>query len=357
MPSFALIGPPGSGKSTVFELVAGMAASRQALKQNFTADRAMVPVPDQRFDKLCALFKPKKNAPVSVEILDIPGIDAQTDVKLRTVAMTEVKKADGIAIVLNLFLPGSHETALAALREVWDELVFADYAVAQKGIENVENAARSKQNSDAEKRLNFLQSLIPHLEGGAGLRTVTFDEESEKLVRQYGLLTRKPILVIANLGEESLAEGTKAPGVEALHAFCEERTWPLFPLSAKVEYEIGQLDPEDRKELLASYQLDEPGLHRFVRAAYAALDLITFFTVGEDEVRGWTVKRATPARRAAGAIHSDLERGFIRAEVIDQGLLLELGSMAEAKKRGVLRLEGKDYPVQDGDIFHVRFSV
>jgi GTP-binding protein YchF len=357
MPSFALIGPPGSGKSTVFELVAGIAASRQALKQNFTADRAMVPVPDQRFEKLCALFNPKKRAPVSVEILDIPGVDAKTDVKLRTVAMTEVKKADGIAIVLNLFLPGAQETALAALREVWDELVFADYAVAQKGIENVENAARSKQNSDAEKRLNFLQSLIPHLEGGAGLRTVAFDEESEKLVRQYGLLTRKPILVIANLGEDALAEGTKAPGVEALHAFCEERTWPLFPLSAKVEFEIGQLDPEDRKELLASYQLDEPGLHRFVRAAYAALDLITFFTVGEDEVRGWTVRRSTPARRAAGAIHSDLERGFIRAEVIDQGLLLELGSMAEAKKRGVLRLEGKDYPVQDGDIFHVRFSV
>lgn len=357
MPSFALIGPPGSGKSTVFELLAGIAASRQALKQNFTADRAMVPVPDRRFEKLCVMFNPKKRTPVSIEILDIPGVDAQTDAKLRTVALTEVKKADGIAVVLDLFQPGAHETALAAIREVWDELVFADYAVAQKGIENVEGAARSKHNPDAERRHTFLLSLVPHLEGGAGLRTVPFDEEAEKLVRQYGLLTRKPILVIANLGEDSLAQGSQAPGVAELRAFCDERKWPLFPLSAKVEHEIAQLEPDDRMELLSAYHLEEPGLHRFVRAAYAALDLVTFFTVGEDEVRGWTVKRATPARRAAGAIHSDLERGFIRAEVIDQKLLLELGSMAEAKKRGVLRLEGKDYPVQDGDIFHVRFSV
>ena len=357
MPSFALIGPPGSGKSTVFELLAGIAASRQALKQGFNADRAMVPVPDRRFEKLCALFNPKKRTPVSLEILDIPGVDAQTDAKLRTVAMTEVKKADGIAVVLNLFLPGTPEPATAALREVWDELVFSDYAVAQKGIENVEGAARSKHNPDAERRHTFLLSLIPHLEGGTGLRTVHFDEESEKLIRQYGLLTRKPVLVIANLAEESLGLGARATGVDELHAFCDERKWPLFPLSAKVEQEIGQLEAEDRKELLRAYHLEEPGLHRFVRAAYAALDLITFFTVGEDEVRGWTVRRATPARRAAGAIHSDLERGFIRAEVIDQRLLLDLGSLTEAKKRGVLRLEGKDYPVQDGDIFHVRFSV
>ena len=214
MPSFALIGPPGSGKSTVFELVAGIAASRTALKQNFSADRAMVPVPDRRFEKLSSLFNPKKRTPVSLEILDIPGVDAQTDAKLRTVAMTEVKKADGIAVVLNLFLPGAHESALAALREVWDELVFADYAVTEKGIENVEGAARSKHNVDAERRHTFLLSLIPHLEGGTGLRNVAVrrgDGEARPPVRptdpQADPRDREPGRGIPRAGREGAGRG------------------------------------------------------------------------------------------------------------------------------------------------------
>ncbi len=356
MPSIALIGPPGSGKSTVFELLGGM-ASRQPLKTSFNADRAMVSVPDPRFDKLCAMFQPKKRTPVSIETFDVPGLDTKTDGKLKTAAFTEVRKADGLAIVLDLYQPAAAEESAAALRSFWEELVFADYAIVQKGIEGVEMAARSKHNADAERRHTFLLSLVSPLESGAGLKGVVLDEESEKLARQYGLLTRRPILTIANLAEEGLAQGSRAAGVADLRAICEEHHWPLFILSARVEHEIAELDPQDRGDLLSAYHLEEPGLHRFVRAAYAACDLITFFTVGEDEVRGWTVRRGTPARKAAGTIHSDLERGFIRGEVISCSVLIECGSMAEAKKRGLLRLEGKDYPVQDGDILHVRFSV
>lgn len=357
MPSFALIGPPGGGKSTVFELLAGVPASRKALAQNYTPDRAMVEVHDPRFDRLNSLYSPKKRSPVMIEIMDIPGFDSKTDAKLRTVAYTEIRKADGMAVVLDLFTPGAEEAAAATLRDFWSELVFADYAIAQKGVESVEMAAKSKHNPDAERRHTFLLGLIPHLEAGSGLRGLRLDEEGEKLVRQYGLVTRKPITVIANLSEGELSKGSYAPGLSDLRAVCDAQHWPLFVLSAKVEQEISELDPADRIEILKSYHLDEPGLHRFVRAAYAALDLITFFTVGEDEVHGWTIRRGTPARRAAGAIHSDLERGFIRAEVIAGPLLLECGSLPEAKKRGLVRLEGKDYPVQDGEIFHVRFSV
>jgi GTP-binding protein YchF len=329
----------------------------------------MVPVPDPRLEKLIALYNPKKRTPAAVEILDIPGFDESTDEKSRTAAYGEIRKADGVAIVLDLFTHGEvpvagigehadhAEQSVGVLRVAWDEMVFADYAVVERGIDNVEMAAKSKQNPDAEKRLAFLQRLVPALESGSGLRGPEMDEESEKLVRQYGLMTRKPILVVANVAEDDLARGEEAIGVPALRAYCDERGWPLFVLSAKVESEIAQLDAGDRGELLGVYGLEEPGLHRFVRAAYAALDLITFFTVGEDEVRGWTIPRGTAARRAAGAIHSDLERGFIRAEVIGCGVLLECGSLPEAKKRGVLRIEGKEYVVQDGDIFHVRFSV
>jgi ribosome-binding ATPase YchF (GTP1/OBG family) len=356
MPSLALIGPPGSGKSTVFELLGGI-PSRGPLKANFTADRAMVPVHDPRFDKLRAMFNPKKATPVQVEVLDVPGFDLKTDPKLQTAAMSEVRKADGLAIVLDLFRPGAAEGALASLRTAWEEIVFSDYAVVTKGIESVEMAARSKHNADAERRHTFLLSLVAPLEAGTGLRGMSLGPDAEKLVRQYGLLTRRPILALANLAEEDLANPSRNPAVGELRAFCEERQWPLFLLSAKVESEIAMLDPDDRKELLAAYHLEEPGLHRFLRHAYAALSLITFFTVGEDEVRGWTIRRDSPARQAAGVIHSDLERGFIRGEVIHWSLLAECGSLPEAKKRGILRLEGKDYPVQDGEILHVRFSV
>jgi len=357
MPSFALVGPPGSGKSTVFELLAGMPASRQVLRTNFTADRTMVPVPDPRLERLVEMYKPKKRTPASFEIMDIPGFDETADEKLRTAAYVEIRKADGIAIVLDLFTPGEAEKEAAVLRLAWDEMIFADYAVVERGIDNVEMAARSKQNPDAERRRAFLQKLVPTLEAGDGLRGLPLDEDAEKLVRQYGLMTRKPVLVVANVAEDDLAAGERAAGIPALHEYCDPRGWPLFVLSAKVESEIGELEPADRAEVLASYDLTEPGLHRFVRAAYSALDLITFFTVGEDEVRGWTIPRGTPAKRAAGAIHSDLERGFIRAEVIDWEKLLDCGSLGEAKKRGLLRIEGKEHVVQDGDIFHVRFSV
>jgi ribosome-binding ATPase len=356
MPSLALIGPPGSGKSTVFELLGGT-PSRGPLKQNFTADRAMVPVHDPRFDRLCAMFNPKKVTPVQVEILDLPGFDQKTDPKLQTAAMNEIRKADGLAVVLDLFRPDAAEGALTELRTVWEEIVFADYAIVQKGIENVEMAARSKHNADAERRHTFLLSLVGPLESGEGLRNVPLSPDAEKLIRQYGLLTRRPILAIANLAEQDLAQHMRSAAANDLRAFCDEKHWPFFLLSAKVESEIAMLDPPDRRELLAAYHLEEPGLHRFLRHAYAALELISFFTVGEDEVRGWTVRRDSPARAAAGVIHSDLERGFIRGEVIQWSLLVECGSLAEAKKRGTLRLEGKDYPVQDGEILHVRFSV
>ncbi|MDM7913669.1 MAG: DUF933 domain-containing protein, partial [Candidatus Eisenbacteria bacterium] len=314
-------------------------------------------VPDRRFQELVELFRPRKQTPVTIEVLDVPGFDRLTDPKLRTAAFGEVRKADGLAVVLDLFHDSSSEHAVGSLREVWDELVFADYAVVEKGIEGVEMAAKSKQNPDAQRRYTFLRMLQPHLENGAGIRGLPLDEEAERLVRQYGLLTGKPVLVVANLAESDLAEGERSAAARALRSFCGERGWPLFVLSAAVEHEIAQLPADDRTELLAAYHLDEPVLHRFLRAAYAGLDLVTFFTVGEDEVRGWTVRRDTPARRAAGVIHSDLERGFIRGEVIHCSTLLETGSLNEAKKKGVLRLEGKDYPVQDGDILHVRFSV
>ena len=356
MPSIALIGPPQSGKSTVFELLGG-SAGRSPLAVGFKADRAVVPVPDPRFASLSALYRPRKRTPVAIEILDVPGFDARTDAKLRTAAFGEIRKADGLAIVLDLFQAGSAEAAAAALRDAWAELVFADYATASRGVESVEMAARSKHNPDAERRHTFLLRLLPPLEEGRGLAGLLLAEEDRKLLGQYGMITRKPVLVIANLSDEDLAEAAAHPGIASVRACCEEHGWPVFVLSARVEHEIAQLDPRDRPGLLAAYHLDEPGLHRFVRHAYAALDLITFFTVGEDEVRGWTVPRGTPARRAAGTIHSDLERGFIRAEAIDAALLLECGSLAEAKKRGILRLEGRDHPVRDGEILHVRFSV
>ncbi len=357
LPSFALIGPPGSGKSTVFELLAGIPASRQVLRASFTPDRAMISVPDPRFERLVEMYRPKKRTPASFVIVDIPGFDEATDEKSRTAAYGEIRKADGIAIVLDLFHPGAAEHAAGVCRLAWDEMVFADYAVVEHGIDNVEMAAKSKHNPDAERRHAFLMRLVPALEGGEGLRTLALEEDGEKLIRQYGLMTRKPILVVANVAEEDLARDAEAPGIPDLRAYCDANGWPLFILSAKVESEIAQLEPGDRGELLASFHLEEPGLHRFVRAAYAALDLITFFTVGEDEVRGWTIPRGTAAKRASGAIHSDLERGFIRAEVIAWDTLLDCGSLVEAKKRGLLRVEGKEYIVQDGEIFHVRFSV
>lgn len=356
MPAIALVGPPRTGKSTVFELLGGN-ASRLPLRTDFTADRVVVAVPDPRFEELCRLFQPKKRTPVLVELLDIPGFSSQTDLKLRTIAFTEIRKAEGMAVVIDLFQDVVGEDPATALRRFWEEIVFIDYATASRGVENLEMAARSKRDPDAARRHEFLRGLLPGLEAGRGLRSLALDEHGEKLSRQYGFLTRLPVFVVANLEEAHLAQPENAPGFDSLHRFAEEHSWPLFGLSAKVEHEIAQLAPEDRDELLAAYHLEEPGLHRFLRAAYAGLELITFFTVGEDEVRGWTLRRGTKAKQGAGAIHSDLERGFIRGEVISWSQLLECGSLAEAKRRGLLRIEGKDYVVEDGEILHVRFSV
>ncbi|KIX15928.1 DUF933 domain-containing protein [Dethiosulfatarculus sandiegensis] len=335
-----LCGLPSSGKSTIFSALAGRKLSTG--KGRDETNQVLLPVPDERVDKLSALFNPKKTTYAQVTYLD----PAQPVVKAEdplTKLPLELRQADGLVEVVRNFDGGLGEPDMISDHQDFaDELLLNDLITVERRLERIALERKRGRKVDEEEK-SLLETAKEHLNAEKPLRLLPEVAGHVKL-KGFGLLTAKPLIVVANNEEDD----DQAPDLG-------EET-PVV-IRAGIESELAELSEEERAEFMADLGITESALDRLIQAGYQALDLISFFTVGEDEVRAWTVERDALAPRAAGVIHTDLEKGFIRAEVMRYEDLMEQGSEAAVKKAGQMKLVGKDYQVQDGDILHVRFNV
>jgi GTP-binding protein YchF len=342
-----LVGFAGSGKTTVFNTMTGLDVP---VGFGGSLQLGIVRVPDPRIDRLSAMFKPKKTTYAEIAFCDVPGDHGAEKKGLSGKALQQIRDQEALCLVLrdvvNPAIEGDADP-LADLEAFHAECVLADLDAVERRLD------RAKKDKPDALELAAFELMKTTLEQEFPLRSVPPDQLKRSYLTGYGMLTDRPLLVALNRSEADAATplpADLAARIDGLHA-------AGLVLSASVEAEIAALDPADQAAFLADLGLAEPALARFIRAAYGLLDLISYFTVGEDEVRAWTIRRGTNARRAAGRIHSDLERGFIRAEVIPYEVFIELGSEAAVKDAGRLQVEGKDYIVSDGDILHVRFNV
>ena len=342
-----LVGYPQTGKTTLFEALTGQYASQKGGSRG-RPNIAVVRVPDDRVDRLSKMFRPKKTTYAEVMFADSPG-SRGAGRGLDPATLLAVQEADALVLVLRGFADVDG-TAARPERELTDfeaELVLNDLGIVERRLE------RLAKMHDASREAVVLERCRVELDGGRSLRQVALDADEIKAISGFAFLSCQPLLAVLNTAEQAASE--PLPGT--LETQAETDGVGLIAACATVESEIAQLDPDDQGEFLASMGLGEPASARLIRAAYALLDTISFFTVGEDEVRAWTVRRGSLAPRAAGCVHSDIERGFIRAEVMDYGEFIEAGSEAKMKAAGRLRVEGKEYVVNDGDIINFRFNV
>ena len=350
-----ILGLPKAGKTALFN---ALTASRQAtdkFKASSTTNVGVAQVQDRRLERLRDLYRPRRYVPAQVRVVDVPGIDRGRG---ETLDLAELRMMDALVHVVRAFAdpellhPAGDVDPQRDIAAIDLELILADCEVVERRLERLSQAEK-RGLTDLEKRERKLlsDSILPALEAETSVREMELGEEEEKQLRGYGLLSQKPMLVVLNVDEDAVGDPEAAAGVEAPPGA------ELLTVSAGLEEEISRLEPDDQRDFLAEAGLDEPSGVRVVGAGYGLLGLISFFTVGDDEVRAWTIRRGSVAVKAAGAVHSDIERGFIRAEVVDWAELIDAGSLAVCRERGTLRLEGKGYGVQDGEVVHFRFNV
>jgi GTP-binding protein YchF len=342
-----LVGFAGSGKTTVFNTMTGL-----DVPVGFGGEVRLgtVRVPDARIDTLSRIYSPRKTTYAEMSFCDIPGEHGSEKKGLSTKALQQIREQDALCLVLRDFPNPGLETDADPLRDLEAfhlECAFADLELIERRLERAR-----KERASAQELASF-ERMKATLEEGRPLRSLSGAELDRAPLRGYGFLTDRPLLVALNRAEQRATE----PIPDALAARIAALNAAGLALSASVEAEIAGLKPDEQAAFLEDLGLAESALTRFIRTAYGLLDLISFFTVGPDEVRAWTIRRHTRARQAAGRIHSDLERGFIRAEVIPYEVFMEYGSEQAVKDAGRLQIEGKDYEVSDGDIIHVRFNV
>ena len=345
-----IIGLVAAGKTTLFNALTGGAASTGgygAVRVNIGAAH----VADARVDALSAVFSPKKTTYAAVNFVDA-GVGDGGAAKNAEAIPQALEGADALLVVVRAFedagVPHPKESIDPArdLADVRIDLLLRDLSVVERRRERLEKLVRVKKDPAEAAEFALLTKIQETLEEGRPVRALKLGEEEMRIIKGFGFLSAKPLLVVVNVGEEQLGD-----------AFGELDGETPVALAARLEEELAQLPGEEQAEFLADYDLKSSALDRVVQASFGLLDLRCFFTVGEDEVRAWPVRAGTIALHAAGTIHTDLERGFIRAEVVSYTDFMAAGSLSAARDRGTLRLEGKDYVVKDGDIFHVRFNV
>ncbi len=361
--SIGIVGLPNVGKSTLFNALNGGGA--EAANYPFcTIDPnvGVVPVPDPRLDALAAIVKPQAIQHAVVEFVDIAGLvaGASKGEGLGNQFLANIRECAAIAHVVRCF-PDENVTHVAGRIDPLGDIEVIDTELMLKDMETVEKAlARAgKQaktgNKDALARIALLERVQTRLEEGVPLRRQGLDAEEKEALRELCLLTIKPVLYIANVDDASLPDGNEY--VDAVRGFARQEGAGVVVVCAQIEAELAEMDEASRAEFLEDLGLKEPGLNSVIREAYHLLDLMTFFTAGVKEVRAWTIRRGDTAPKAAGVIHKDFEKGFIRAETISYEDFIACGGEAKAKEAGKMRLEGKDYVVQDGDVMHFRFNV
>ena len=341
-----LTGLPGAGKTTVFTALTGLEAATVERRPQI----GTIKVPDARIDRLHEIHKPKKTTYAEVTFVDFPPArDAQKRTVLDAEAIAALRDADALVEVVRGFpdLTGAAARPIADIEAFDTELALADLAQVEKRLE------RMQKEKGHERELPLFERLKETLEAGTPLRTLGLGALERATLAGFAFLSLRPLLIVQNVPENEVAAAVPADLAARAAAAGAE----AMVLSAKVEAELAALEPDDRAAFLADLGLTESARDRFIHKSYHLLDLVSFLTAGEDECRAWTIRRGTPARQAAGRIHSDIERGFIRAEVVAFDDFVRLGSEAKCRDAGKLRLEGKDYVVQDGDIIHFRFAV
>ncbi len=359
-----IVGLPNVGKSTMFNSITN--AGAECANYPFCTiepNIGVVAVPDERLDKLTEMYKPEKTTPAVIEFVDIAGLvkGASKGEGLGNKFLSHIREVDSIVEVVRCFeddnivhVDGSVDP-LRDIETINLELIFADLETVEKRLE------RAKKNLKGDKKYQFeidtLEKVKKALDEGKSARTVTLTDEENEIIKDSFLLTLKPILYIANISENEINNPENNQNVQKVKEYAKTENAEVIPLCVKLEEELSTLDKDDKIEMLHELGLEESGLDKVIKSSYKLLGLMSFLTAGEPEVRAWTIKIGTKAPKAAGKIHSDIERGFIRAEVVSYDDLIREGSMNAVKEKGLMRLEGKDYIMQDGDIVLFRFNV
>jgi GTP-binding protein YchF len=357
-----IVGLPNVGKSTLFNALteSGIAAENYPFC-TIDPNIGIVPVPDPRLDQLAAIVKPERVLPTTMEFVDIAGLvaGASKGEGLGNKFLSHVRETDAIAHVVRCFENDDVIHVSGKVNPISDieiintELALADLDTVERALQKTEKQTRSG-DKDALTRVALLTKVMTSLGEAGNVRKLDLDKEQKKQLKDLNLLTMKPVEYIANVAEDGFENN---PLLDQVREFASDENARVVPVCASIEAEVAELDREDRQEFLAALGLNESGLAGVIRAGYALLDLLTFFTAGEKEVRAWTVTKGATAPNAAGKIHTDFERGFIRAEVTAYDDFVKLGGENGAKEAGKLRLEGKEYITQEGDVMHFRFNV
>ena len=358
-----IVGLPGSGKTTVFNALTGGHAETGGFSGGRAAPNVgVVKVPDERLDRLSELFKPKKTTPADVTYVDVAiPAGAAREGTIQADVLAQIRNADALLHVARAFDGGTADRPADPWRDVEEldlEFTIADLSVIEKRLEKLRTSGRHGSASEREQNAleeELLARLEPHLSDGKPLRSLALEQDEERRLRGFRFLTQKPVLVVLNIDEAQLGAAT-ALEEQGRDRYGQPAT-DVAALAGKIEAEIAELPADDAALFMEDLGIAEPSRGRVIRLTYGLLGLFSFFTSGEDECRAWTLRTGASAVDAAGAIHSDLARGFIRAEVVTYDDLMACGSMAEARKRGQLRSEGKAYQVQDGDVIQVLFNV
>lgn len=359
-----IVGLPNVGKSTMFNAITK--AGAECANYPFCTiepNVGIVPVPDERLDKLAELYNPEKVTHAVVKFVDIAGIvkGASKGEGLGNKFLSHIREVDAIVQVVRCFENGNitHvDGSIDPLRDVETinlELILADLETLEKRMDRAVKMARADKKRQVE--VDALNKIKAALEAGKLASSVSLTDEEKEMLSDFYLLTSKPMMYVGNLSEDQLKTYAEDSHFQALKKYAEENGSEAIPLCVKVEEELATLEDEEKAEMLELMGIEEPGLDKLIKASYKLLNLMSFLTAGEPEVRAWTITIGTKAPAAAGKIHSDIERGFIKAEVVGYNDLIECGSLAKAREKGLIRIEGKEYVMQDGDVVLFRFNV
>lgn len=359
-----IVGLPNVGKSTMFNSITK--AGAECANYPFCTiepNVGVVPVPDERLDELTKMYKPQKTTHAVVEFVDIAGLvkGASKGEGLGNKFLSHIRETDAIVQVVRCFEDSNVVHVDGSVDPIRDietinlELIFADIETVNKRLEKAKK--NLKANKKYQEEIDLLEKIKQNLEEGKSARAIDFNEDEQEMVKEMFLLTTKPILYIANISEEQIENAENDELVLKVKEYAAKENAEVIPLCVKIEEELSGLEDEDKKEMLEALELEESGLDKVIKKSYDLLGLMSFLTAGEPEVRAWTIKKGTKAPQAAGKIHSDIERGFIKAEIVSYDDLMKEGSMVAAKEKGLVRQEGKDYIMQDGDIVLFKFNV